>query len=47
MQPLHVYTVVPKLPEKLLPLKRLAGNLHFSWQHESEEFFAHIDRNLW
>jgi starch phosphorylase len=47
MQPLHVYTVVPKLPEKLLPLRRLAGNLYFSWQHEIEEFFAQIDRDLW
>lgn len=47
MQPLHVYTVVPKLPEKLLPLKTLASNLYFSWQHEIEEFFAQIDRELW
>ncbi len=47
MQPLHVYTVVPKLPEKLAPLKILAGNLYFSWQHEIEEFFAQMDRDLW
>ncbi len=47
MQPLHVYTVVPKLPEKLAPLKVLAGNLYFSWQHEIEEFFAQMDRDLW
>ena len=47
MQPLHVYTVVPKLPEKLLPLKTLASNLYFSWQHEIEELFAQIDRELW
>ena len=47
MQPLHVYTVVPKLPEKLLPLKALASNLYFSWQHEIEEFFAQMDRELW
>ena len=47
MQPLHVYTVVPKLPEKLAPLKALAANLYFSWQHEIEEFFAQMDRDLW
>lgn len=47
MQPLHVYTVVPKLPEKLLPLKALASNLYFSWQHEIEDFFAQMDRELW
>ena len=41
---MHVYTVVPKLPEKLLPLKALAGNLYFSWQHEIEEFFAQMDK---
>jgi hypothetical protein len=27
--------------------KALAGNLYFSWQHEIEEFFAQIDRELW
>ena len=47
MQPLHVYTVVPKLPERLAPLKVLAANLYFSWQHEIEEFFAQMDRDLW
>lgn len=47
MQPLHVYTVVPKLPEQLAPLKALASNLFFSWQHEMEEFFAQMDRALW
>lgn len=47
MQPMHVYTVVPKLPEKLQSLKVLAHNLYFSWQHEIEEFFAQMDRDLW
>lgn len=47
MQPLQIYTVVPKLPEKLQPLKILASNLYFSWQHEIEEFFAQMDRDLW
>ncbi len=30
MQPFHTYTVVPKLPERLQPLKDLAHNLYFS-----------------
>lgn len=47
MQPLRAYNVVPRLPEKLLPLKALASNLYFSWQHEIEEFFAQMDRDLW
>ncbi len=47
MQPFYVYNVVPKLPEKLQPLKELGSNLYFSWQHEIEEFFAQIDRELW
>lgn len=47
MQPLHTYTVVPKLPERLQPLKDLAHNLYFSWHHEVEDFFAQMDRELW
>ena len=47
MQPFHTYTVVPKLPERLQPLKDLAHNLYFSWHHEVEDFFAQMDRELW
>lgn len=47
MQPLQTYTVVPKLPEKLQVLKELAYNLYFSWQHDVEDFFASMDRDLW
>ncbi len=47
MQPLRVYSVVPKLPEKLKPLWGLAYNLLFSWSDDIVSLFAQVDRKLW
>jgi len=47
MQPLRVYSVVPKLPPKLKPLWELAYNCWFSWNNEITELFAQVDQKLW
>lgn len=43
----HSFEVVSDLPEKLLGLKRLAENLHWSWSHEAQALFREIDKHLW
>jgi len=47
MQPLRVYSVVPKLPVKLKPLWELAYNFWFSWNTDITELFAQVDQKLW
>jgi starch phosphorylase len=44
---LHTYTVVPSLPERLAPLKELAYNLRWSWDHPTKQLFETIDPGLW
>jgi starch phosphorylase len=41
------FTVRPVLPEALLPLGELAGNLRWSWHPETQDLFASIDEDLW
>ncbi len=40
MQPLRVYSVVPKLPPRLKPLWELAYNYWFSWNTEIISLFS-------
>ena len=47
MQPLRVYSVVPKLPPKLKPLWELAYNFWYAWNNEITELFAQVDQKLW
>jgi glycogen phosphorylase len=47
MQPLQVYSVIPKLPEKLKPLWDLAYNFWFEWNHQIADLFAQMDQALW
>ncbi len=42
-----VYTVVPRLPERLSPLEEMAKNLWFSWNLEAIDLFRSIDNSLW
>jgi starch phosphorylase len=44
---LHTYTVVPALPEPLAPLRELAYNLRWSWDHATIDLFRRLDRDLW
>jgi starch phosphorylase len=47
MQPLRRYSVVPKLPEKLMPLWDLAYNIWYAWTHDIADLFRGIDQPLW
>jgi glycogen phosphorylase len=47
MKPLHIYSVIPNLPEKLHPLWDLAYNVWFDWNHEVISLFSLIDPKLW
>ena len=47
MQPLQIYSVIPKLPKSLEPLRELAGNFLFAWNDEIRNLFARIDPDLW
>lgn len=41
------FEVVTALPQPLLPLKRLATNLLWTWDHEIRDLFRSIDKDLW
>ena len=47
MKEVVVYTVVPKLPERLDPLEEMAKNLWFCWNLEVIDLFRSIDPVLW
>ncbi len=47
MRPINVYSVLPKLPKRLLPLWELAHNCLFSWDSNIESIFIQIDQGLW
>jgi starch phosphorylase len=43
----HAFEVVMDLPERLQPLKQLASNYRWTWDHESRNIFRFINKNLW
>ncbi len=47
MRDITLFTVVPKIPERLKPLEEMARNLWFSWNLEAIDLFRSIDSNLW
>jgi starch phosphorylase len=47
MKDVVVYTVIPKLPERLKPLEEMARNLWFCWNLEVIDLFRSIDPGLW
>jgi glycogen phosphorylase len=47
MKPVHVFNVVPSLPEPLAGLRRLAYNLRWTWDHDSIQLFRRLDSDLW
>jgi len=44
---LGTYNVIPSLPENLELLRKLAFNLHWSWNQDTLELFRRLDRDLW
>jgi starch phosphorylase len=47
MRPLYTFTVRPLLPPELQPLRTLASNLMWCWDHELISLFSRIDPDLW
>jgi starch phosphorylase len=47
MRSLFEFRVEPSLPPQLLPLKRLANNLWWSWNPRAINLFRRIDEELW
>ena len=47
MRPITVFSVVPRLPEALEPLRKLAYNLWWCWDPESVRLFRRLDPTLW
>jgi starch phosphorylase len=43
----HAFEVVIDLPEPLQPLKKLAANYRWTWDHESRNIFRAINKQLW
>ncbi len=43
----HAFEVVGNLPEPLAPLKKLAANFRWTWDHPTRELFRSIDKSLW
>jgi starch phosphorylase len=41
------YNVIPSLPANLEPLRELAYNLWWSWNHDAIELFRRLDPELW
>ncbi|MFH1196546.1 MAG: alpha-glucan family phosphorylase [bacterium] len=41
------FNVVPSLPKKLEPLREIAYNLYWTWNHEAVTLFRRMDRKLW
>lgn len=47
IKPRRQFTIVPTLPEPLEPLREIALNLWWSWEHEAINLFRHLDAALW
>ena len=45
--PIKTLDVKPRLPEPLLALQALAGNLWFFWHHDAHALFRRINPELW
>ncbi len=44
---IHAFQIAPALPEKLQPLREVAYNLRWTWDHDSIELFRRISKGLW
>lgn len=43
----HAFEVAVDLPEALQPLKKLAGNFRWTWDHDARDVFRSIDKEAW
>src|SRR5437870_4628856 len=47
MQNVIRFSVIPRLPERLEPLRKLAFNLWYSWEPDAVALFRTLDPELW
>jgi glycogen phosphorylase len=47
MRPIRTFTVVPALPSALEPLREVAMNLRWAWDHDAIELFRRLDPDRW
>lgn len=47
MKPVRTLTVLPKLPPNLAPLREIAHNLRWAWDHDAIALFRRLDPELW
>ncbi len=47
MKPIRTFSIIPSLPEPLEPLRELAYNLRWAWNHDTIELFRRLDSDLW
>ncbi len=47
MKPIRTFKVCPCLPARLEPLRKLAYNLYWDWNIETQALFQRLDRDLW
>lgn len=43
----HAFEVTTELPEPLAPLKTIASNYWWTWDHETRDIFRQIDKERW
>ncbi len=47
MKPIQTFSVIPRLPSAIEPLRQLAYNLRWCWSHDTIELFRRLDNELW
>jgi glycogen phosphorylase len=47
MRPVQTFSIIPRLPAEIEPLRMLAHNLRWCWSHDTIELFRRLDRDLW
>lgn len=47
IRPLHTFSVLPSLPPALEPLRGIAYNLRWAWNHDAISLFRRLDSDLW
>lgn len=47
VKPVERFHIFPRLPEKLNPLRELAYNIKWSWDHDIISLFRRMDMELW
>ena len=47
MRPARTFRVTPCLPSALAPLRELAQDLHWCWDHDAINLFRRLDADLW